>query len=159
VANYFPQFSLTGDAGYSSDLARTLFAGSSRFWQVGPTMTWNIFQGGAITANVRVQRELTTQAYLTYRKTVLTAFEEVENQLVAFANEWNHRQQLNEAVVQNRKAVDLSNQLYSQGTIDFLTVLDAERSLYASETALSQSKASISTDLVSLYKALGGGWQ
>jgi NodT family efflux transporter outer membrane factor (OMF) lipoprotein len=158
-ANYFPQFSLTGNAGYSSDLARTLFAGSSRFWQIGPTATWNIFQGGALTANVRVQRELTTQAWLTYRKTVLTAFQEVENQLVAFANEWNHRKQLNEAVVQNRKAVDLSNQLYAQGTIDFLTVLDAERSLYASETALAQSKESISTDLVSLYKALGGGWQ
>ncbi|HEX4120598.1 MAG TPA: efflux transporter outer membrane subunit [Verrucomicrobiae bacterium] len=158
-AQYFPQFSLTGTGGYSSDLARTLFAGSSRFWDVGPTMTWNIFQGGALTANVRVQRELTTQAFLSYRKTVLTALDEVENQLVAFANEWNHRQSLNEAVVQNRKAVDLSNQLYAQGTIDFLTVLDAERSLYASETALSQSKESISTDLVSLYKALGGGWQ
>lgn len=158
-ANYFPQFSLTGSAGYESDLARALFAGPSRFWQVGPTMTWNIFQGGALTANVKVQRELTTQAYLTYRKTVLTALEEVENELVAFANEWNHRQSLNEAVVQNRKAVDLSNQLYAQGTIDFLTVLDAERSLYASETALSQSKESISTDLVSLYKALGGGWE
>jgi NodT family efflux transporter outer membrane factor (OMF) lipoprotein len=159
VSDYFPQFSLTGDAGYSSDLARTLFAGSSRFWQIGPTAEWNIFQAGAIKANIKVQKELTTQAFLTYRKTVLTALEQVENQLVAFANEWNHRQSLNEAVVQNKKAVDLSNQLYAQGTIDFLTVLDAERSLYASETALSQSKESISADLVSLYQALGGGWE
>jgi multidrug efflux system outer membrane protein len=157
-ADYFPQFSLTGNINYQSDLVRTLFAGSSRLWGVGPSVTWNIFQGGAISANVRLQRELTTEAYLTYRKTILTALQEVENALVAFAKEWDHRQALNEAVVQNRRAVDLSNQLYAQGTIDFLTVLDAERSLYASQTALSQSKESISTDLVALYKALGGGW-
>jgi outer membrane protein, multidrug efflux system len=158
-ADYFPQFSLTGSINYQSDLLRTLFAGSSRLWAVGPSMTWNILQGGAITANVRLQRELTTEALLTYRKTVLTALQDVENALVAFANEWDHRKALDEAVVQNRKAVYLSNQLYKQGTIDFLTVLDAERSLYASETALSQSKESISTDLVALYKALGGGWE
>jgi outer membrane protein, multidrug efflux system len=158
-ADYFPQFSLTGSINYQNDLVRTLFAGSSRFWSVGPSVTWNIFQGGAISANVRLQRELTTQAFLTYRKTILTALQDVETALVAFDKEWDHRKALNEAVVQNRKAVDLSNQLYAQGTIDFLTVLDAERSLYASETALSQSKESISTDLVALYKALGGGWE
>ncbi len=158
-ADYFPQFSLTGNINYQSDLVRNLFAGTSRLWGVGPTMTWNILQGGAITANVRLQRELTEQAYLTYRKTILTALQDVENALLAFDKEWDHRKALNEAVVQNRKAVDLSNQLYSQGTIDFLTVLDAERSLYASETALAQSKESISTDLVALYKALGGGWE
>jgi NodT family efflux transporter outer membrane factor (OMF) lipoprotein len=158
-ADYFPQFSLTGSINYQSDLIRNLFSGTSRLWGVGPTMTWNILQGGAIKANVRLQRELTTQAYLTYRRTILTALQDVENALLAFDKEWDHRKALNEAVVQNRKAVDLSNQLYSQGTIDFLTVLDAERSLYASETALSQSKESISTDLVALYKALGGGWE
>jgi NodT family efflux transporter outer membrane factor (OMF) lipoprotein len=158
-ADYFPQFSLTGNINYQSDLVRNLFAGTSRLWGVGPTMTWNILQGGAITANVRLQRELTEQAYLTYRKTILTALQDVESALLAFDKEWDHRKALNEAVVQNRKAVDLSNQLYSQGTIDFLTVLDAERSLYASETALAQSKESISTDLVALYKALGGGWE
>jgi outer membrane protein TolC len=85
--------------------------------------------------------------------------DDVENALVAFAREWDHRQALNEAVVQNRRAVDLSMQLYTQGNTDFLSVLDAQRSLYTSETALSQSKASISTDLVALYKALGGGWE
>jgi outer membrane protein, multidrug efflux system len=157
-ADYFPQFSLTGNLNYQSDLVRTLFAGSSRLWGVGPSMTWDIFQGGAISSNVRLQHELTTEAFLTYQKTVLTALQDVESALIAFSKEWDHRKALNEAVVQNRKAVDLSNQLYAQGTIDFLTVLDAERSLYASETALSQSKESISTDLVALYKALGGGW-
>jgi len=116
---------------------------------------WPILQGGAISANVRLQKELTDQASITYRQTVLQALQDVENALVAFAREFDHRKALNEAVVQNRKAVDLSMQLYTQGQTDFLSVLDAQRSLYTSETALSQSKESISTDLVALYKALG----
>ena len=78
--------------------------------------------------------------------------------LVAFSREWDHRQALGRAVDNNRRALDLSQQLYQQGTTDFLSVLDAERSLFVSETALSLSKQSISTDLVALYKALGGGW-
>jgi len=85
--------------------------------------------------------------------------QDVENALVAFAKEWEHRKALNDAVTYNRRALDLSTQLYTQGTTDFLSVLDAERSLFASQTALSQSKAAISTDLVALYKALGGGWE
>jgi NodT family efflux transporter outer membrane factor (OMF) lipoprotein len=158
-SDLFPQFSLTGGINYQSDIARTLFAGSSRLWTVGPSVNWPILQGGSIAANVRLQKALTQQAGLTYRQTVLEALQEVENALIAFAKEWDHRQALNEAVTQNRKAVDLSMQLYTQGTTDFLSVLDAQRSLYVSENALSQSKASISTDLVALYKALGGGWE
>jgi multidrug efflux system outer membrane protein len=158
-ADLFPQFSLTGSINYQSDLTRTLFAGSSRIWAAGPSVSWPIFQGGAIAANVRLQKELTDQASITYRQAVLQALEDVENALVAFAREWDHRKALNEAVVQYRRAVDLSMQLYTQGNTDFLNVLDAERSLYTSETALSQSKESISTDLVALYKALGGGWE
>ena len=158
-ADLFPQFSLTGSINYQSDLARTLFAGSSRLWTVGPSVNWPIFQGGSIVANVRLQKALTEQAAITYRQTVLEALEEVVNALIAFAKEWDHRLALNEAVTQNRRAVYLSMQLYTQGTTDFLSVLDAERSLYVSENALSQSKASISTDLVALFKALGGGWE
>jgi multidrug efflux system outer membrane protein len=157
-SDLFPQFSLTGSINYQSDLVRTLYAGANRVWGAGPSVTWPILQGGAITANVRLQKELTDQASITYRQTVLQALEDVESALVAFALEWNHRNTLDEAVTQNRRAVDLSMQLYTQGNTDFLSVLDAERSLYTSETALSQSKASISTDLVALYKALGGGW-
>jgi multidrug efflux system outer membrane protein len=158
-AELFPQFSLTGNINYQSDLVRTLFAGPSRLWAFGPSVSWPILQGGAIEANVHLQKELTDQASIAYRQTVLQALEDVENALVAFAREWEHRKALNEAVVQNRRAVDLSMQLYTQGNTDFLSVLDAQRSLYISETALSQSKESISTDLVALYKALGGGWE
>jgi multidrug efflux system outer membrane protein len=158
-ADLFPQFSLTGSVNYQSDLLRTMYAGANRLWTAGPSVTWPIFQGGAISANVRLQKELTDQASITYRQAVLQALQDVENALVAFAREFDHRKALNEAVVQNRRAVDLSMQLYTQGNTDFLSVLDAQRSLYTSQTALSQSKESISTDLVALYKALGGGWE
>jgi outer membrane protein, multidrug efflux system len=158
-ADLFPQFSLTGSINYQSDLVRTMYAGANRIWAAGPSVNWAILQGGAIEANVHLQKELTDQASITYRQTVLQALADVENALIAFAREWDHRKALNEAVVQNRRAVDLSMQLYTQGNTDFLSVLDAQRSLYTSETALSQSKGSISTDLVALYKALGGGWE
>jgi outer membrane protein TolC len=122
-------------------------------------VSWPIFQGGSIQANIHVQEALRDQAFITYQKTVLTALQEVENALIAFAKEWEHYKALNDAVVANRKAVDLSMQLYTQGQIDFLNVLDAQRSLYASEDALVQSTRNTATDLIAIYKALGGGWE
>jgi outer membrane protein TolC len=82
----------------------------------------------------------------------------VENVLIASAKEQEHREALVEAVTANRKAVDLATQLYTMGQTDFLNVLDAQRSLYASEDALVQSTGIVSTNLVALFKALGGGW-
>ena len=107
---------------------------------------------------MHLQEALRDQAFITYQKTVLAAFQDVENALIAFAKEQQHRKALTDAVAANRKAVDLSLQLYTEGQIDFLNVLNAQRSLYASEDALVQSERSIATDLIALYKALGGGW-
>jgi NodT family efflux transporter outer membrane factor (OMF) lipoprotein len=158
VSDFFPKFSLTGSINYQSDLLRTLFSTGTRAWSAGPQVTWPILQGGSIASNVQLQKALRDQAYINYHKIVLTALQDVENALVALANEREHHKILAEAYAQNRRALDLSQQLYSQGNADFLTVLVAERSLYSSQSALAQSKESISTDLVALYKALGGGW-
>ena len=159
VADLFPQFSLTGTVNFQSNLLRTWWNEASRSVGVGPSVSWPIFQGGAIVSNVRLQGALRDQAFITYQKTVLAAFQDVENALIAFAKEQQHRRALSDAVVANRKAVDLSLQLYTEGQIDFLNVLDAQRSLYASEDALVQSEQAIATDLIALYKALGGGWE
>jgi len=158
VADFFPKFSLTGAINTQSDFLKTLFAPGSRAWSGGPQVIWPILQGGSIASNVALQKALRDQAYINYQKTVLTALQDVANALIAFENEWKHRKALNDAYTQNRRALDLSMRLYGQGATDFLTVLVAERSLYTSQSALAQSKAAISTDLVSLYKALGGGW-
>jgi multidrug efflux system outer membrane protein len=159
TADLFPKFSLTGSLTYQSNVLQNLFAGASRAWSFGPAVNWPIFQGGSIQSNIRVQESLRDQAFITYQKTVLTALQEVENALIAFAKEWEHYKALHDAVVANRKAVDLSMQLYTQGQIDFLNVLDAQRSLYASEDALVQSTQNTATDLIAIYKALGGGWE
>jgi NodT family efflux transporter outer membrane factor (OMF) lipoprotein len=156
VADFFPTFSLTGTMSWSSNLLSTWWTDASRSYSFGPTVSWPIFQGGAIASNVRLQEALRDQAFITYQKTVLAAFQDVENALIAFAKEQQHRKALNDAVVANRKAVDLSLQLYTEGMTDFLNVLNAQRSLYASEDALVQSEGSIATDLIALYKALGG---
>jgi len=159
VADLFPRFSLTGTVNWQSNLLRTWWTEASRSFGVGPSVTWPIFQGGAIVSNVRVQEALRDQAFITYQNTVLAAFQDVENALIAFAKEQQHRRALNDAVVANRKAVDLSLHLYIEGQIDFLNVLNAQRSLYASEDTLVQSERNIATDLIALYKALGGGWE
>jgi len=159
TADLFPKFSLTGSLNYQNNVLRDLFAGPSRAWSVGPSVNWPIFQGASIVSNIRAQKALRDQAYISYQKIVLTALQDVENALIAFAKEWEHRKSLNDAVVANRKAVGLSMQLYAQGQTDFLNVLNAQRSLYASEDALVQSTRNTASSLIAVYKALGGGWE
>jgi multidrug efflux system outer membrane protein len=159
TADLFPKFSLTGSFGYSGNAVSSLTHWENRFWAVGPTVSWPIFDAGAIRWNIEVQNAIEEQAILTYQKTVLTALKDVETALVAYAKEQDHRQALTEAVANNRKAVELSLMLYTAGRTDFLNVLTAQRSLYVSEDALAQSVRGVSENLVALYKALGGGWE
>jgi outer membrane protein, multidrug efflux system len=159
VADFYPQFSLTGSVNYQSSLARDLFAGPNGIYSGGPQVNWPILSGGSTISNLRLQKAATDAAYLAYQKTVLAALSDVESNLVAFAKEWDHRKALSEAVAKSRRAMELSQQLYQAGTTEFLTVLDAERTLLASETALAQSRQAISSDLVNIYRALGGGWE
>ncbi len=158
TADLFPKFSLTGSVNWQAAHFDQWFTDPSRSSSFGPSASWAIFQGGSIVSNIHVQEALRDQAFITYQKIVLTALQDVESALVAFSNEWEHRKDLNDAVVANRKAVTLAMQLYTEGQTDFLSVLDAERSLYASENALVQSTSTTATDLIALYKALGGGW-
>ena len=159
VADLFPKFSLTGAAGFQSISASDWFSGPSRFWSVGPTIRWPIFDAGRIRANIEVRDAQQEQALRQYEKTILTAFEEVENSLVSYAKEQARHRSLSEAVAANRRAVQMANELYTRGLLDFLNVLETQRSLYASESDLAQSQAAMASNLVALYKALGGGWE
>jgi len=158
-ADLFPKFFLTGAAGFESVSASDWFTGGSKFWSVGPTMQWRIFDAGRIRGNIKVQNARQEAALATYEKTVLTAFEEVENGLVLYAKEQVRRRSLQDAVVSSQKSLDTANKLYANGLTDFLRVLDAERSLYQSQDSLVQSDRTISANLISLYKSLGGGWE
>src|SRR5207244_3004908 len=134
-----------------------LFTPASRLWSAGPTLSWPIFDAGRIRANIAVQDARTEQQLTTYAQTVLTALEEVENALVAYSREQTRRVQLADAVAANQQAVALANELYRAGLGTFLNVLDSERALFASQSDLAQSEATISTDMVAFYKELGGG--
>ena len=159
TAELFPKFSLTGTAGLQSVSASDLFNASSHYWSVGPTVTWRIFDYGRIHAQIKGANARQEQALDTYQQTVLTAFQDVENALVAFANEQARYQALNNSVIANRRSLEIANALYTSGNGDFLNVLDSERSLFGAEDQLVDSQRTVTENLVTLYKALGGGWE
>jgi NodT family efflux transporter outer membrane factor (OMF) lipoprotein len=159
TSDLFPKFYLTGAAGYQSVSAGDWFSSSSSFWSIGPTVQWRIFDAGRVRAAIRVQDARQEEALADYERTVLRAFEEVENGLVSYANEQVRRHSLEEAVASSRKSLELATRLYAGGLTDFLRVLDAERSLYDAQDRLAQSDKAISGNLVALYESLGGGWQ
>lgn len=160
TADLFPRFNIVGSLGFSSsDLTTLGNLANSKFWSFGPSVTWPVFAGGRIRWNIKLQDALQEEALLFYEKTVLTALQDVETALVAYAKEQERRRSLAEAVISNRQAVDLAMKLYLAGRTDFLNVLTAERSLYVNEDALVQSTRTLATNLVALYKALGGGWE
>jgi NodT family efflux transporter outer membrane factor (OMF) lipoprotein len=158
TAEFFPKFTIAGSIGYQSADFGSLFNWSNHFWSFGPSALWRLFESGRIRAGVEVQKALQEQEFIAYRQTVLGALQEVENALVASAKEQAHRDALVTAVAANRKAVSLAEKLYTEGLTDFINVLQSQQALYSTEDALVQSTATVSTNLVALYKALGGGW-
>jgi multidrug efflux system outer membrane protein len=158
AAELFPIFTVAGSFGYESDRSSSLFKGANRLWSFGPSALLHLFESGRIRAAVAVEKTLQEQEIIVYGQTVLNALQEVENALIASAKEQSHREALVAAVAANRRAISLAEKLYTEGLTDFINVLQAEQALYSTEDALVQSTASVSINLVALYKALGGGW-
>lgn len=159
TADLFPKFSITGSLGLQGSSVSALSTMGDRFWSIGPSVTWPIFTAGKIQANIELQRAITDEGYAAYQKTVLTALQEVETALVIYTKEQERRDALADSVAANKDAVDLSTQLYSAGRTDFLNVLNAQRGLFDAENTLSLSEQVLLVDLITLYKALGGGWE
>jgi len=157
-ADLFPKFSLTGVAGVQSVDAGTFLRYASRFWSAGPSVQWQIFEAGSLVANVHVQNARQEGALNVYQQTVLVALKDTEDALTAYAKEQVRRDSLTESVDAERRAVDIAQELYKNGLVDFLRVLSSETSLYVAQDALVQSDQTVSLNLVQLYKALGGGW-
>lgn len=159
TAQLYPRFTILGTFGFDASKFARVAEWPARYYSLGPGVTWPIFDAGRIRANIRVQNEAVRQYLSDYEQTVLNAMEEVEDNLVDYSREQQRHQALDEAVAADQQAVDLARQQYQQGVVDFLTVLEAERSLYGAEDARARSEIQISSDLVALYKALGGGWE
>ena len=157
-ADLFPRFVLTGAAGRQASQLHDITLGAGNFFSVGPGISLPLFTGGRIRSNIAVQDARQRAALINYRSSVLNALEEVQNALVNYAQEQERRDRLNEAAQQSQLAVDLATEQYKAGLTDFLSVLDAQRELYADEDQAVQSQTSVTTNVIALYRALGGGW-
>lgn len=159
VAERYPKVSLSGAFGLESTSLSSLHDAASRAWSIGPSVRWPLFAGGRIAAGIEAQDARAEQALHAYEETLLLALEDVENALVHYLREWDHRRALEATAEADRRAVSLSDELYRKGLTSFLDVLEAERGLYEAELLLAESEAASSLHVVSLYKALGGGWE
>src|SRR5712691_5054547 len=135
-ADLFPRFVLTGTAGRQATQLHDLTLGAGNFFSAGPGISLPLFTGGRIRSNIAVQTSRQREALIGYQSTVLNALEEVENALVSYSQEQERRDRLNEAVSHSQLAVDLATEQYKAGLVDFLSVLDAQRDLYANEDQL-----------------------
>jgi multidrug efflux system outer membrane protein len=158
TADLYPKFSITGALGDEASEFRQLFDYSSRYYSIVPGVTWDIFDAGKVKSNIEVQNALQAQALEAYVQTVLQSLQDVDDSLVAFNREQARLESLRQAVTADQRALRISTDLFQKGSTDFLSVLDAQRTLFAAQTEVAASEQQVSLNLVSLYKALGGGW-
>jgi outer membrane protein, multidrug efflux system len=159
TSKLFPSISLTAEYGGQSGTVGNLVNAAARFYSAGPTIQWGLLNYPALRSNIRIYKAKRDEQVLTYQKTVLTAFQDVEDALVAYEKEQTRQTSLETEVAQYQRAASLALVKYTRGLSNFLDVLDAQRSLYSAQDSLVQSRATVQTDLIALYKALGGGWE
>jgi NodT family efflux transporter outer membrane factor (OMF) lipoprotein len=158
-AEFYPHIAITGTIGVQAQDFSNLFNSQSLVGQIGPGFSWNLLNYGRIENNVRAQDAIFQQAVLTYRDTVLRANEEVENGIVSFLREQDRVASLTGSANAAARAVEIATRQYEKGTTDYQRLLDSERVLVQQQDTLAESRGLVGIHLVSVYKALGGGWQ
>src|SRR5271167_4084522 len=159
VANFYPDVTLNGAASVESLHLSNLFSPVSTAFAVGPSISVPVFEGGQLRGVLMLRESQQREAAIAFQKTVLRAWQEVDNALTAYAEAQHKRADIARAVVQNQAALQAARQRYSEGALDFLNVNSALGQLLQSENDLADSETQIATDLVNLYRALGGGWE
>lgn len=159
VADYFPQVTFTGNFTYAAAQPSNLGNSSSRGYLIGPGISWAAFNLGRVQAQVAQARARNDVALASYEKTVLGALEETENALVTHARARDSLAHVTAAAAASGTAARLARTRYESGYVDFLEVLDAERTQLEAEDRLAQSRTETATSLIAVYKALGGGWE
>lgn len=157
-ANRYPSFTLGGSLGLEALTLSGLTGGNTLAGSLLASVAGTLFDGGRLEQQVEIQNAVQAQALATYRATVLTALEEVENALVSLANGRQRQASLLSAEAAAASAADLAHQQYQAGLVDFQSVLTSQRTLLDVRDSLKSSQADTATALVQLYKALGGGW-
>lgn len=158
-AQFFPSIQLTGSGGYQSSSLVSLFQPHAAFFNVVGSLTQPIFDGGRILGNFELTRARQDELLQAYRKTVVSAFADVDNALVAIRQTTERLRLQREVLAASRRAFQLSEQQLKAGTADIVTVLNTQLTLFQAEDSLSQAQLARLLAIVSLYQALGGGWE
>ena len=168
-ADLYPRFTLAGFVGFNTSDAggaasnnaslTDLFDSDSLTGFIGPSVRWPIFNYGRLTNNVRIQDARFQELVINYQDTVLRAYQEVEDSLIAFLRAQDQTRFLNESVTASQRSVELSLLQYREGITDYVRVLDAQRFLVSQQDRAAESRSTIARSLIGTYKALGGGWE
>lgn len=160
ISDYFPQISLTGNAfGYESNKQNNWIVPGSRYWTIGPNVQWNLLNFGKTRAQVTMADSFQRQALLSYEQIVIESLQDVEGALVAYFDEQKRALHLQEEKEASLRFWQMTEDLFKSGLIDEMQVLQAQTSLLDKENECLQSDQALASDLVALYKALGGDWE
>jgi outer membrane protein, multidrug efflux system len=159
IADLFPKVTFTGNFSYAAGEPNQLGTSASRGYLIAPGISWAAFDLGRVQARVAGSRARADGALAAYEQTVLRALEETENALITHARTRDSLSDATAAAAASQTAAHIARTRYEGGLVDFLDVLDAERTQLADEDRLAQSRTDAATSLVAVYKALGGGWQ
>ncbi len=158
TAELYPSFSLNGALALRAPGLGDIGTSDSFGWSFGPEVKWNLFSGGKIRGQIKVEEARTEQLLAAYELTVLSALAEVENSLVALRQEENRRDLLMTAAEAAQQSVELVNTQYVSGLTDFQNYLDAQRVLFSQQDQLAKSRGQVLANIINLNRALGGGW-
>ena len=158
-ADFYPRITLSGSLGFQAMQLSDLGSWGSRNFAFGPGLSVPVFEGGRLQGGLQLQEGRQQEAGIAYQQTVLRAWHEVDDALVAYQASQRRRDSLQQAVAHSQRALDSVHQQYAQGAVDFLNVLTVQNALLANEAALVDSTAQVSLSLVDVFAALGGGWQ
>jgi NodT family efflux transporter outer membrane factor (OMF) lipoprotein len=158
-AQFLPSITLTGEGGYQSAMLKTLIQPESALYTVAAGLTQPIFQAGLLQGNLDLQKGRRDELLQNYRKAAISAFGDVENALDAVKQTALRERLQREVVRSSREAFDISEQRFREGTIDLITLLQTQQTLYEAQDTLAQARLARLQAVVSLYQALGGGWR
>jgi NodT family efflux transporter outer membrane factor (OMF) lipoprotein len=158
-ADFYPRISLNGSAGFQTLQLSSLANWASGQFVVGPSITMPIFEGGRLKGTLHLREAQQQEAAIVYKHTVLEAWREVDDALVVYDAEQRRRDRLTAVVALNQRALSVAQQRYKAGALDYLDVLNVQKQLLDGQSKLEQSKASADANLITLCKALGGGWE
>jgi multidrug efflux system outer membrane protein len=158
TGDLFPKVTIVGDWGYQAPTFSDFGSRNAEFFSVGPSITWAAFDLGRVRARISSAKAETNAALAGYEGAVLNALEDTEGTLITYGRSQSRRESLQLAAAASDKAADLARKRFEGGLIDFLEVLDAERTALSAELLLSQSRTDTATSLIAVYKALGAGW-